>query len=340
MPSNEVYQSLLKNGIRVDKDPYNRFDTLAGESDLTNLFEVLSAVKDFKGNSPVITANTVVANPDFEKIKACGFQEYHYELFTESLKRYPGCANSFKLWQDGINNKLFFPQYHGREHLNVSRWMKNLKDNSYETRLSFDLGLYGISTTITNENRASYMAAMDYDDLVEKESLKSITTDGLRIFKNIFGYNSESFIAPNYTWGSYLESTLFDAGVKYIQGIRIQYEPAPPRIKKKAKIHFIGQHNNNNQIYIIRNCFFEPALSHFEDSVDKCLNEIAFSFKWHKPAVIGSHRLNYIGSLVESNRYKNLDSLRLLLREIKKTWKDVEFITTPELGNIINNNNS
>jgi hypothetical protein len=338
MPSKEVYQSLLKNGIRVDKDPYNRFDSLADESDLTNLFEVLSAFKDFKGNSPVITANTIVANPDFEKIKASGFKEYHYELFTDSLKRFPGHVNSFKLWQDGINNKLFFPQYHGREHLNVSRWMKNLKDNSYETRLSFDFGLYGISTTITSENRASYMAAMDYDDMVEMENLKSITTEGLKLFKNIFGYNSDSFIAPNYTWGSYLESTLSNAGVKYIQGIRIQYEPAPPRLKNKSKIHFLGQHNKNNQTYIIRNCFFEPSLSSYEDNVDKCLSEIAFSFKWHKPAVIGSHRLNYIGSLVESNRDKNLVSLRLLLSQIKKTWKDVEFMTTPELGDLINRN--
>jgi hypothetical protein len=40
MPSKDVFNSLLKAGIRVDKNPYNRYDSLASENDLTNLFEI------------------------------------------------------------------------------------------------------------------------------------------------------------------------------------------------------------------------------------------------------------------------------------------------------------
>ena len=86
-PSYEAYNNLLNKGIRVDRDPYCRYDNLATANDLSNLFEVLSSVKDSKGHPAVITANTVTCNPVFEKIKADKFNKYHYELFTDTLKR-------------------------------------------------------------------------------------------------------------------------------------------------------------------------------------------------------------------------------------------------------------
>ncbi|MDZ7634132.1 MAG: hypothetical protein U5L72_06700 [Bacteroidales bacterium] len=35
-----------------------------------------------------ITANTLLANPDFEKIRETDFAKYHYEIFTDTYKRY------------------------------------------------------------------------------------------------------------------------------------------------------------------------------------------------------------------------------------------------------------
>jgi hypothetical protein len=69
MPSREVYEKLLKKGIRVDNDPYNKFDSLASEQDLETLFDVLKKFNDKNDNHPVITANTVIANPDFNLIR-------------------------------------------------------------------------------------------------------------------------------------------------------------------------------------------------------------------------------------------------------------------------------
>lgn len=98
MPSREVYDRLLNKGIRVDNDPYNRFDALATKEDLEALFEVLCSVKDKNGRNAVLTANAVTANPDFEKIRASGFTEYHYKPFTETLNESPK-RGAFGLWQ-------------------------------------------------------------------------------------------------------------------------------------------------------------------------------------------------------------------------------------------------
>lgn len=86
MPSVETYKTLKQNGIQVDKSPYCKFDSLASEYDLDYLFSTLLKYKDNKGNSPIITANTVIANPDFEKIKAADYSIYYFEPFTETLK--------------------------------------------------------------------------------------------------------------------------------------------------------------------------------------------------------------------------------------------------------------
>lgn len=80
------------------------------------MFETLSKYRDADGNLPVFKTFSLIANPDFDKIKANGFIEYKYEPFTRTLESY-GQSDAFGMWQEGISNKLFIPEFHGREHL-------------------------------------------------------------------------------------------------------------------------------------------------------------------------------------------------------------------------------
>jgi hypothetical protein len=335
MPDKATYNVLLSKGIRVDNCPYNRYDCLASDDDLSSLFEVLNCYRDINGNPPVITANCVLANPDFDKIRRTDFEEYHYELFTETLKKYPKHSHSFQLWNEGIDKNMFHPQFHGREHLNVPRWMKALKDNLPETRLAFDLRLFGLSTFISNEVRRSYLAAYDVYEKNDINQINEITEDGLSIFRTLFGYDAKSFIAPNYIWPSLIEKNLSEQNIKYIKGEITQHSPVIDSLKIKKIRHFTGQKNSFNQIYLVRNCWFEPSFSTNEDSVNECLVQIENAFKWKKPAIISMHRVNFIGTIEESNREKNLRQLRILLSEIQKRWREVEFITADKLGDLI-----
>ena len=65
------------------------------------------------------------------------------------------------------------------------------------------------------------------------------------------------------------------------------------------------------------------------------MEEIRVAFKWGKPAVISSHRVNYVGSIDPSNRDNGLDKLKKLLNKVLKKWPDVEFMTSAELGDLI-----
>jgi hypothetical protein len=73
------------------------------------------------------------------------------------------------------------------------------------------------------------------------------------------------------------------------------------------------------------------------DWIGNCLKEIEIAFRWNKPAVISTHRVNYIGYLVPENRERSLKQLEVLLSSMLKRWPDIEFMTTSELGDLINN---
>lgn len=339
MPSRDVYNKLLKAGIRVDKCHYCKNDSIASEEDLTLLFDVLSSVKDINGNYAKITANTIVANPDFEKIKESNFNEYHYKLITEGLKEIKGCENVLDLFKKGNNIGLFRIQSHGREHLNISRWMNYLRENFKETRYAFDLGVYGISTNITSETRKSFLPAFDFNTIEEEILANQIAKEGLELFEKIFGYKSISFIAPNYIWGKSLEKTLNDCGVHYIQGQQIARYRNSINENNRQRLRYIGSRNQFNQINLSRNCAFEPSENPNKDWIDSCLKDIKIAFRWHHPAIICSHRVNFVGTMNVNNRDNGLRNLTLLLKKIKSQWPDVEFMSSDELGNLIKNKN-
>jgi hypothetical protein len=146
-----------------------------------------------------------------------------------------------------------------------------------------------------------------------------------------------SFIPPCYTWNSDVEEVLHEKGVRYIQGLIVQSIPTGTFGNYRRKIHFLGSRNFYGQYFLVRNAFFEPSLSKSSDPVGECLNRINIAFRWRKPAIISSHRINFMGSLDERNRSSNLKFLDELIKQIIRFWPDVEFMTSDQLGNLISN---
>jgi len=338
MPSKETYDILLRKGIPVDQDRYNKYDTLANEDDLAGLFEVLCSVKDKNGNHAKFTPLSLVANPDFKRIRESEFQEYHYEKLPDTLKKYGGSyTNTFSLWLEGIEKKIFVPQFHGREHLNVFSWLQSLRAGSPETRLGFEHQVFGLPVDSFLKRKNLYMSAFEFDCEEEFRQMPEIIRDGGRLFNKIFGYKPMAFMAPCAIWSRRLEPSLGEAGIRIIQSGPAQYEPffGAPANKYKKLIRYTGEKNKFNQIFTVRNCKFETSSFEEKDWVDSCLTDIRKAFSWRKPAIISTHRVNFIGGLVPENRNKGLRDLKKLLQQIVKIWPDVEFMTSAELGETI-----
>lgn len=335
-PSKEVYDELIRRGIRMDRDSYCKYDNLATKEDLANLFEVLSSVKDKNGNPAIFTANAVVANPVFDKIKESDFSAYFYEPFTDTLKRDALHGDAFEMWRQGMDAGLFHPQCHGREHLNVKKWLGVLRQGESVTRTAFDLGTFGLTANVDASIKEYYMGAFNSGLDEDIESYNEILTDGLDMFEKIFGFRSKSFIATTYEWSPKIEPCLFKNGARYIQGTIAQKIPLDDDTTVKiVRRGFQGTKTKSGLIRLFRNCFFEPSTKPDFDFVDDCLNRIRIAFKWGKAANICSHRVNYIGSIHKENTDRNLPELKRLLKEIVKRWPDVEFVTSDQLGEII-----
>ena len=335
MPNSKIYNRLSNHSNYIKNNPYCRFDTIANSEDLNALFSVLLKFKDFKGNPPVFTANTVVGNPDFQKIKENNFTKYYYEPFTETIERYYPNQNIGKLWREGMKEKIFFPQFHGREHLNSAYWLHLLQNKDPQSLKTFNLGCWIIPPSVRN-----IQASYDVQSIQEEGVALNAVKEGLDLFEKIFGYKSYSFIANNFIWNSKIEDILFQRGVRIIQSMKYQKLPILNSEGKRMLIrHYLGSRNKNNQIYLIRNCVFEPSqnLANKNNDVETCFSEIKNAFFWKKPAIITTHRLNYVGAIDKNNRIKNLQMLQNLLERITQTWPDVEFQTSEELGSLILN---
>lgn len=337
MPSKQVYDAFLKKGVRVDKDPYCKYDSLATSQDLEALFDVLMKFKDKNGRNVVLTANAVVGNPHFGKIKASNFNNYYFEPFTETLSKGNSTQNSFKIWNEGMNLGIFKPQFHGREHLYVKKWMRNLRENHKITRLSFDMGTFGLTSLVDASIKNDYMGSLNSGNKNDILDFNIILRDGLEIFEHLIGYKSLSFIPTTYTWNPAIESNLKEFGVEYLQGMIHQRIPLDDdETFKYKRNNYLGNKSKAGLYYLTRNAYFEPSqVTNTFDVVGDCLHSIKMAFLFNKPAIVSMHRLNVIGAIHESNRTVNLDYLDNLLKRISDLYPDIEFMSSDELGDLI-----
>lgn len=333
MSSKESLESLHNKGLPVKQCHYNSFDSLESNDDISALLETLKSINSVK-KPPIFTNVSIVGNPDFQKIKNADFHEYFFEDVRETLRQYPKHDKVMELTIQGIEEGFIAPVFHGREHLNVKRWMTYLQNGNEALRYAFDLGVTGISKDENGKRLKDLQAAFDLDDLNEIPEMEKVLQDGMNMFEDIYGFRSAYFVPTNGPFNNRLERTLHNGGVRYVNTGKLQHEPIGNGQYKK-NIRFLGQKNQYGQRYITRNCFFEPSSNRSVDWVDSCLAEINIAFRWHKPAVISSHRVNYIGYIVEENRKKSLSDLKRLLQAIINKWPDVEFMSSSQLGDLI-----
>lgn len=330
-------QSLLAEKAYINlQDPFSKYDTLEDENDFEVLFSVLSKHKNKHGEHPVITANIVMANPDFQKIKADDYLSYYFEPFQKTYKSYKPHLNTYQKLKDGINQNLIYPQFHAREHLNVQIWLQRLKQKEQRFLEAFDLNCFAIDDLHEENVRGNLMASYDYQSSTDLKFIEQSIIEGLALFKEEFGFHSKSTIAPCYVWNDEVESIFKAKNVQHFQSSYLRKYNLENQLKHKRQPMYMGKKNNCQQTYAIRNVLFEPALNKNINWVDKAMESIEIAFFWDKPAVIGTHRVNYVGGLSKDNRNNSLSQLDELLYKVIKKWPEIQFLNSEELGKTYN----
>lgn len=333
--SKEARERLIKDGVNMSLNRFDMYDTLSTSEDLEALFDVLKSTKDRQGNHPVFTAFALPANIDFEKVLRCK-DGYYYETLPKTLQKLKGYETVWSLWQQGIKEKIFYPQFHGREHLNVKLFEDLFENRDYVLMKNLENRSYA-SIQHNRNKTVGFTHAYSFDKFEENEAHKENLIDGLKVFEEVFGYKATHFNAPGAREHHVLETTMKEGGIKYIDTDIIKNEHQGSGAYKK-RYNPLGKRNDLGQMYMYRNVVFEPSMPDYNDWASKCMYEIEAAFRWNKPAIISSHRVNFCGHIDPNNRKKGLASLKSLLTQIVKKWPDVEFMTTVQLGLLMDNN--
>jgi hypothetical protein len=159
---------------------------------------------------------------------------------------------------------------------------------------------------------------------------KEIIADGLQLFKRVFGFHSKTFTPPAHQ----LHPELYP----YIETLGVRAIDKPLRCVRrldqhtsKREFNVLGPCVKHDHVSLVRNVVFEPTNDRAFNSVKLALDQVAAAFRWRRPAIISSHRINFAGHIDSENREFGLGALKRLLGGIVERWPDVQFISADVL---------
>jgi hypothetical protein len=328
VPNSESFNKLIKNGLKLNEYSYTTYDGLETDDDFECLVEVLGNITDLYGNHPVLTANFVTSNPDFEAIKKENYNFYYPESIDKTYKRYSHSDQLIDLVKQAYKEGLVLPQFHGREHVNSEKWLERLRQKDKRFILAFESEMFGLGRNVVPDVNFNIQATYDTEN--DGYALEGLS-EGLKCFEKLFGFSAVSFIANNFVWNNKWHKELKMLGVDHFQGMKYQLLPEREGKLKRERIRrFNGQMNELGQIFTTRNCEFEPSVSN--QGFEKTMKDINLAFLLKQSAIISTHRINFTSRLDVNQRNKNLKEFQKLLNAIVKKWPDVIFMSSVDLS--------
>jgi hypothetical protein len=326
-------QRMIDAGLKMT-NRFDGFDSVESRQDLEALFEVLSSVSDGRGRPAILTPYTLCANPDFDAIVADN-TAYQYESLPQTFARLEDAhglsyRGAWDLWQEGIRLGLLKPQFHGREHLNVELLERKLRSGDKTLKINLEnrsLTALGGEPSMPG---VGFTQAFAFWDLSELDRHRQVLSDGMDLFERTFGFPSKTFTPP----AQHLHPELYP----YVERLGVRAIDKPfycvrrlNRHESKREFNVLGPCAGYDHVSIVRNVVFEPTDDRNVDSVTRAFDQVSAAFRWRRPAVISSHRVNFAGHIDPENRTFGLASLKRFLDRIVKRWPDVQFISADML---------
>lgn len=329
--SKQAVENLEKAGLK-SRSRYDQFDTLETNDDLDALFEVLRSVKDKNGRPAKFSAYALPANINFEAMAENGYQEYVYELLPKTIEKLgPEHNRVLDYWRQGMAEGLIFPEFHGREHFNIKLLMEKLRLKDPGIAICFENRSLARVSAGPFKN-IKWTSAFDFESFDENDQHAKTVVDGMDAFAKVYGNRPTVFCSPGSSNHRILYETACQHGIKYVETSSNFQKEHQGDGRYKRRFNYMGQRIAKNGRLIVRNCVFEPTESKPFDWVANTLQQIQVAFRWKKPAIISSHRVNFCGHIDPKNRDLGLGKLKELLVQIVRRWPDVEFVSTAEMA--------
>ncbi|HEY2956155.1 MAG TPA: polysaccharide deacetylase family protein [Candidatus Eisenbacteria bacterium] len=326
VPDDEAWKALERTpafrspaGLRYGRS------TLEGAADVKALAEVLEAHRGADGFAPVWQANTVMANPDYRRLAASGFDG---GLPLVELPDTPARWSRPGLWDEvarACEAGLWWIELHGLHHLPESAWLAALARGDGDARRA-----------LVEESPVcrAVEASGEYDPTEPKETRRRSLERAIARFRALVGRAPRSFCPPDYRWDESLEAEAERHGVTTLQGKAEQTGTPVPRITR-ALLKRRFPHVRGKRFYLPPRIAFEPCAPGRvggRAAVETALGAVRAAWKRSQPAVLSSHRLNY-AHLDPAWSRAGRDALRDLLASLARDG--ATFLTDAEVRALV-----
>lgn len=301
---------------KYGKENFTRWTTDALETteDLGLLFDLLKSYKNDFLYAPIITANYITHNFDYDSKDKLQLKPIEISIKQENPELY-------QMVLSGMKDKVFHPQLHGYCHFNFALLQNyfNSEEGKEEYANDYFLAKSTIKSHLTYLEGESIKANSNFIDQLGKAQ---------EVFFKTFGFYSESFIPPRHIIDRNLVRELGNYHIKFLQGGNVLLNSNSRRYYVPFYSKFLAQS------WLARNCRLDSHRD-YNFGADQCINKIEIAFRNKLPAVIDTHRVNYSGCFTPVERDKSLEELKKVLNYLKQKHPEVLFISSDKVMDYI-----
>ena len=321
----EGWEELRASGLNLGERSYD-FYSLETAEDVAAIVSLLQRHRDSTGRPPCLGMNFIVANVDFEKVRAHNFRQIYLRTLKEGLPDGWNRPSLFEAYRAGISAGVFSPALHGTTHFCRLAAERHLNDSGERGTLLRTLWKAGVPYI---HWRMPWIG-FEYSDpkhgmeqFLKPEVQEALISEAADTFTQFFGTAARSACAPGYR----ADQSTHRAWARH--GIRVaQNGPGSPTAP-----HFESNRGSSGILHLYRTMDFEPA-SGSEFSIDSCLRMAEASFARGIPAIVSVHSINFHSTLKDF-RSRTLQLLDEFLTALESKHPDLLYVSDDNLYNLV-----
>src|SRR5438105_9913796 len=258
--------------------------TLEHAGDVRALARTLAEFRGADGFAPVWQANLIVAAPDYARLRVEGFPS------PLALREFPDTPVRWRrtgLWeevQNAIGQGLWWPELHGLHHIPEHAWIAALRRGESDACRAFE---HETAVCLAVEASGEYAPSEPLAD--RRRRLEW----AIARFTTLVGRAPRSFCPPDYRWDHALEAHAAAHGIRVLQGRGEQHGVSLARLRRELLRW--GWPGGTRPLFAMPpRIAFEPGAAEARVGVAAALRAAQAAWRNGQPAVISTHRVNYV----------------------------------------------
>jgi hypothetical protein len=283
--------------------------SLETPDDVRCLCDFLERFTGGDGRPAVFTPCYIVGNPDFERIAADNLGAYYDITIDQGVPSRWERGDFVGAAREGYERRVWRPEYHARlHHTQPHLWLQAVRDGNPEAGALFEEQMFQCSERVG-----------EYEEM-DEATQREWVGGGIEAFERAFGCRPYCGING--------DATEVTEGIWQEMGIKARLNRWQHRMGQRSP--------HGDAVYLRRNARLEPLGlddEYAQSGFTRCWWEVRRAWEACEPAVISTHRKNYVSFVAEQQRQGYMQ-LEQLLVAIAESAPDTAYLTSTEIAQL------